>query len=159
MSKSWVPPKDIDKECVDICKAINLLPGVFTIESCCGHRKTPYWIFFRLDEESPQGLMFGLPMLLYSMRHFANDCHTSRWRVDVSTDCSGDVATFTLEGSKGLKGIKESKEIAKFLEGVLEDHLEEMREIDKEIEKEELEKFAQPTPLTGPVVSPAATSI
>jgi|SRR5579862_6344814 len=154
----WIPPEDIDKECVAICQAMNFLPGLSTIESCCGHGKTPYWIFFRLDEESSEGLMFGLPMLLYSMRHFKEDCHTSRWQVLVDTDCLGDAATFRLQGPVGTQSVKESKEMAKFLKTVLKDHLKVLAEIEKEIETEELEKFAQQAPLAGPAVSPAATS-
>jgi hypothetical protein len=116
----WKPPKDLDKECLGICTAMNRLPGLFTIESCCGHGDTPYWIFFRLSEDTPEGLMEGLPMLLYWMRHFGGDCHESEWNVQVSTDCSGMDATFTLEGPTGDQGVEESKAIAKCLEEVLD---------------------------------------
>lgn len=154
-NKKWIPPKDIDNECVDICEAMNQLPGLYTIESCCGHGRTPYWIFFHLDEETPEGLMNGLPILLYGMRHFKDDCHTSKWRVDVHTDCVGDTATFTLEGPAGSEGVKESKEIAKFLLEVLESRQEELEEIAKEIEEE----LAQKRPRTETVVSPATATI
>lgn len=36
----------MDKECVAICDALNALPGVETIESCCGHFKNSYRIWF-----------------------------------------------------------------------------------------------------------------
>lgn len=29
-------PKDMDEECVSLCKTLNLLPGIYTQESCCG---------------------------------------------------------------------------------------------------------------------------
>lgn len=40
-------PPDMDKDCIALCNALNKLPGVETYESCCGHLKTPYRIFFR----------------------------------------------------------------------------------------------------------------
>lgn len=40
-------PKDMDEECVSLCKTLNLLPGIYTRESCCGHLKEPFRIFFR----------------------------------------------------------------------------------------------------------------
>lgn len=36
----------MDKECIEIRNALNRLPGVETIESCCGHCKNPYRIWF-----------------------------------------------------------------------------------------------------------------
>jgi hypothetical protein len=158
-TKRWIPPKDIDKECLDICEAMNLLPGLRTIESCCGHGKTPYWIFFHLDEDSPDGLLDGLPMLLYWMRHFKADCHKSQWRVFVSTDCAGDVATFTLEGPIGPQGVKESKALARALKKGLKAHLKDLEEFAKEFPEEFPEEFAPPTPLSEQEVSPAAHAV
>lgn len=40
-------PTDMDVECIDICTALNELPGIETVESCCGHGKRPFRIFFR----------------------------------------------------------------------------------------------------------------
>ena len=37
---------DIDPECVDLCRVLNNLPGIATFESCCGHGKTSYRIWF-----------------------------------------------------------------------------------------------------------------
>lgn len=120
-AKTWVPPADIDEECIDICTAINRLPGLFTIESCCGHGETPYWIWFRLRDDTPAGLMEGLPALLFWMAHFGEDCHDSEWQVFVDTDCAGLDATFRLEGPVGERGVQESKEIAKCLQELMEE--------------------------------------
>ena len=40
--------EDIDDkdQCLDLCKALNRIPGITTTESCCGHGKTNYHIFF-----------------------------------------------------------------------------------------------------------------
>lgn len=47
----------MDAECVDLCNAMNSLPGIVTMESCCGHSSSPYQIFFRVTD-SKQGLFF-----------------------------------------------------------------------------------------------------
>jgi hypothetical protein len=39
----------IDKECLNLCLAMNRLPGIFTFESCCGHGKSPFHIWFYVD--------------------------------------------------------------------------------------------------------------
>lgn len=44
----------MDKECIPICNALNSLPGVMTTESCCGHCKEPYRIWF--DTRDPYSL-------------------------------------------------------------------------------------------------------
>ena len=39
-------PDDMDKDCIDLCNTLNRLPGCETNESCSGHDKHEYWIFF-----------------------------------------------------------------------------------------------------------------
>lgn len=39
-------PSDMDQECIDLCNLLNTLPGVTTFESCCGHCKYRYHIWF-----------------------------------------------------------------------------------------------------------------
>ena len=36
----------MDPECVPICNALNLLEGIETISSCCGHGFQPFRIYF-----------------------------------------------------------------------------------------------------------------
>lgn len=36
----------MDKECIPLCNTLNSLKGIETFESCCGHNKEPYRIFF-----------------------------------------------------------------------------------------------------------------
>ena len=47
----------MDPEAVDLCNAINALPGMKTTESCCGHGKYPFIVFFRIGV-SDQGMFF-----------------------------------------------------------------------------------------------------
>jgi hypothetical protein len=53
VSKLWVPPSDLDKECLDLCVALNRLDGIRTTSSCCGHGKDPYMIWFRAKDIPP----------------------------------------------------------------------------------------------------------
>ena len=48
----------MDKECLELCDAMNALPGIRTIESCCGHSGSPFSIFFRVVEDNNKGLFF-----------------------------------------------------------------------------------------------------
>lgn len=36
----------MDPQCIPICDALNLLPGIETISSCCGHGYAPFRIYF-----------------------------------------------------------------------------------------------------------------
>lgn len=42
-------PFDMDNECIELCNILNTLPGTTTFESCCGHCKRPYHIWFFCD--------------------------------------------------------------------------------------------------------------
>lgn len=50
--------KDMDEKCIPLCNAINSLPGLKTIESCEGHDKKPFRIWFKCDGTSMEGLFF-----------------------------------------------------------------------------------------------------
>ena len=43
-------PSDMDKECVEICNTLNRLPNTETYESCQGHGKHAFWIFFKCTD-------------------------------------------------------------------------------------------------------------
>lgn len=49
----------MDKQVIELCNAMNSLPGVETTESCCGHGREPFRVFFRVNgEDSMEGLFF-----------------------------------------------------------------------------------------------------
>lgn len=52
--REW--PADIDPELVPLLDAMNAVPGIETISSCCGHGGQPVRIFFRAHR--PDGLFF-----------------------------------------------------------------------------------------------------
>jgi|SRR5580692_4223350 hypothetical protein len=93
MSEQWTPPPDLDAEVLSLCRAMNLFPGITTVESCCGHGRDPYRIWFTADE------LDDLPALLY----WLDECHTLQpgWSVIVTTDCALSPAIFRVEGPRG----------------------------------------------------------
>jgi len=40
----------MDPECVRICDAINALPGLTTIDSCCGHGLREFSVYLMADK-------------------------------------------------------------------------------------------------------------
>ena len=40
-------PSDMDEQCIELYYLLNSLPDTETYESCCGHGKEPYMMFFR----------------------------------------------------------------------------------------------------------------
>ena len=97
-------PKDIDRECISLCNAINRFKGLRTIESCCGHNKYPYHIWFKASNFK------SLPPMLY----YLDICHCGRggWSVIVYTDCAMSSVIFMIEGPVGEVGYKDSEYIA-----------------------------------------------
>lgn len=48
-NKNVILPFDMDNECIELCEKLNSLSHVETFESCCGHLKNRYMIFFWCD--------------------------------------------------------------------------------------------------------------
>ncbi len=98
-------PADMDKECIKLCQAMNQVKGIHTIDSCCGHGKTPYWIFFKAEK------LEDLPPLLY----WFSACHSGvhGWQIVASTDCGMSPVTFCTEcKAVGTQAYEESYKIA-----------------------------------------------
>ena len=47
----------MDSEVIDLCNAMNSLPGIETDSSCCGHGTDPFEIYFKVTD-STEGLFF-----------------------------------------------------------------------------------------------------
>lgn len=107
MKKYSLPPSGMDAECIELCEAMNLLPGIQTIESCCGHGTDNYRIWFQAA-----GLKY-LPRLIY----WFSPCHSGiyHWQVIAHTDCGMSPVTFMLEGTIGEQAYAESKELARLI--------------------------------------------
>ncbi len=83
----------MDVECVALCDALNGVPGVRTISSCCGHGREPYRIWVTVES------LEALPPMLY----WFDGCHCGHygWRVLARTDCAMGPAVFRIEGPIG----------------------------------------------------------
>jgi hypothetical protein len=87
---SFSPPLDMDQECVFLCIALNKLPGIKTVSSCCGHGKKPFRVFFTAENVAD----------LIPICYWSDSCHLGfpGWRAEATTDCSMSPITFMLEG-------------------------------------------------------------
>jgi hypothetical protein len=81
-------PADMDAECILICDALNALPGIQTVESCCGHGERPHRIFFSA-------------VLIEHLRPVLMASHSSGWHVEARWANGGDAIYFLLEGPIG----------------------------------------------------------
>ncbi len=51
MADKGLPIDEMDKEVISLCQAINELPGLRTTESCCGHSKGFFEIWFKAEKQ------------------------------------------------------------------------------------------------------------
>lgn len=109
------PPVDMDPECVLLCTAMNTMPGIRTVESCCGHGREdePYRIWFEAAD------LASLPPLLY----WFMGCHCGfyGWRVMAKTDCAASPVYFMVEGPVGA--FSEADEIAALILDAASSHV------------------------------------
>jgi hypothetical protein len=106
-------PVGLDKECRPLYRAMNKMPGIQTIESCCGHGKDSYRIWFEVKS------LKALPALVY----WTMTCHVGfRWTVTAVTDCGMCPIRFKLESEcDSDKAIEQSYKIAFELERYLKE--------------------------------------
>jgi hypothetical protein len=88
--------EEMDEEVIPLCRALNGLDGITTVESCCGHGDRPFLIWFIVDNVDD----------VAPVCYFADDCHTEcpGWSVTVMTDCMMSPVKYLLEGPKGELG-------------------------------------------------------
>lgn len=68
----------IDEEVIGLCRAINALPGLHTVESCCGHGRSQFEIWFQVEECEQRGLFILARSV--NRRYFK---YGSRWLITV----------------------------------------------------------------------------
>ena len=97
-------PADVDSECRALCEAMNALPGIETVESCCGHGKEPFRIWFIV-----RSLKY-LPRLVY----YIVPCHVGfLWKCFVTTDCGMSPVHFCMESlEKGEDAYRQAQQMA-----------------------------------------------
>ncbi len=94
----------MDPECVALCDAINRVPGVCTNESCCGHGRGTFRVFFQSTD------LRTLAILLY----YVDSCHMGfRWDCTVHTDCAMRPASYYIQSeAKGKVAYEQANTIA-----------------------------------------------
>lgn len=115
-NEKWSVPFDMDTECIDLCVALNSLPGIETVNSCCGHGKQPYWIWFDVDY-SQRGLL--TLSRLTSINYYPRI--SRKWKIFVDHRDTFPQLTYRLEGPKGKDGYESSKEFASLIMEMVND--------------------------------------
>ena len=79
-------PSDMDAECIEICDALNALPGIMTQQSCCGHGRNRFMVIFGCSS-------------FESLAILAQACTSSAW--NISTGYGSEGLHFALNGPIG----------------------------------------------------------
>jgi hypothetical protein len=121
----WIAPQDIDLECKNLCIALNALPGIETDESCCGHGKESYRIWFRVTDYTRRGFLFLSRLMCtryynflewqVTLQHSDSTGFTrkSGWR-QIGYLLEGPPGSYTFDG-KSEGGFAEAESIAEII--------------------------------------------
>jgi hypothetical protein len=109
--RRWKPPKDLDREVRALCIAMNRLPGIKTSESCSGHNKKPFRIWFEVTDFKARGLLTLARCTC--RRYYATPFEI---KLDHGDFCQ---VGFLLEGPKG--SFREATKLARVLVEHVED--------------------------------------
>ena len=77
----------MDKECIPLCDALNSLPDVETTESCCGHCKDRFNIFFNCEDT------YSLSVIAISFDRRYSGTYLE-WRIELITNDNGSYSYF-----------------------------------------------------------------
>lgn len=94
-------PKDMDEECIKLCRKLNSLSNIKTTESCCGHLKEPYRIFFICDDFIRLGRLFRCVNRNYS---------DGKWRIEVDGGDTLPCYNFMLTSKEHFSTYEEMEE-------------------------------------------------
>ena len=107
---SFIVPNDMDVECIELCKTLNAIPGVETFESCCGHLKQRFMVFFECND------FFQLSRLSRAVNKNYSD---GMWEILVD-DCDGHpIYNFWLRSIEPFKTTQEmNKSLSELIENI-----------------------------------------
>lgn len=108
-NKKIILPSDMDKECIELCEVLNDLPGAETFESCMGHGKHPYWIFFKCIDIDTISRLGRAVFPNYS---------DGNWEIVVDSTDTDPRGIFWLRSTKILVGEELEKSLAKLIENI-----------------------------------------
>lgn len=78
----------MDEHCVELCDALNALPGIETTQSCEGHGKDSFRVYFDVDRSvsPPEGLFFLARCTSHNYWRYGH-----LWSIELrSADCGHD---------------------------------------------------------------------
>lgn len=106
----------MDRECLEVCDAINLVDGLETKESCCGHGNTKFYVFFSFDTANAR---CAYPVLRANDPRYGGP----NWSILASsTDLPESCFELALESHhKGEQAYKQAKIIADNIKDILND--------------------------------------
>ncbi len=103
---SWRPPKGLDPEVRALCVAMNRLPGIATVESCSGHGKTSFCIWFHVTDFTKRGL-------LTLARSTCPRYYSTPFEIKLNHgDLVHSQVAFLLEGPKGSRSFRGAERLA-----------------------------------------------
>ena len=104
-------PSNMDERCVELCNMLNRLPSVETFDSCEGHGKHPYWIFFRCTDINVLSRLGRLVSKNYS---------DGNWEILADTTDTDPYGCFWLRTKYILPYNEMDKSIARLIEDITE---------------------------------------
>lgn len=87
-------PSDMDEQCIELYYLLNSLPDTETFESCCGHERYPFMMFFRCD---------NIGVLTRLGRAVNKNYSDGNWELLVDSTDSEPYGCFWLRTNKVLK--------------------------------------------------------
>lgn len=94
-------PEDMDKECISLCTKMNTLGDVQTYESCCGHLKECYMIFFKCH---------SFERLAKMHRCVNRNCSDGKWELLVDGNHVHPTHSFCLRSMEPFSSYEEMEE-------------------------------------------------
>lgn len=102
---------NMDKECIQICDVLNSISDVRTTESCCGHCKDRFMIFFTCD--NPHSL--AIIARVFDRRYIGT---SQPWHIELQTKDSGAYDYFIHSETKYSSEEVMMKDVNKIIENI-----------------------------------------
>ena len=99
-------PEDIDYQCIELCNFLNSIPGVQTFESCCGHCRERFSIWFHCD---------SIPALTRLGRATERNYSDGKWEIVVDSTDNHPYGVFWLRSKEPFTSYLEMEESAENL--------------------------------------------
>lgn len=102
-------PPDMDEQCIELYYLLNSLPDTITFESCCGHEREVYMMFFRC---------FNIGVLSRLGRAVARNYSDGNWEIVVDTTDTMPYGCFWLRTTSVLKKDELDESLAQLIDNI-----------------------------------------